>query len=82
MGILSWIVLGLVAGVLAKHIMPDKDGSGFIYTTILGVLGAFLGGWLGSFLGLGSIDGLNVLTVLTATLGAVVLLFFGRLMQK
>ncbi len=43
MGILSWIVLGLVVGILAKWIMPGRDGVGFIMTTVLGVVGAFVG---------------------------------------
>jgi uncharacterized membrane protein YeaQ/YmgE (transglycosylase-associated protein family) len=47
MGILSWIVLGLVAGILAKWIMPGRDGGGFILTVLLGIVGAFVGGWIG-----------------------------------
>ena len=43
MGILSWIILGLVAGLLAKWIMPGRDGGGFIITTLLGIAGAFVG---------------------------------------
>ena len=53
MGILSWILLGLVAGILAKIIMPGKDGGGFIITIILGIAGAFVGGWVGSFFRVG-----------------------------
>jgi uncharacterized membrane protein YeaQ/YmgE (transglycosylase-associated protein family) len=60
MGILSWILLGLVAGILAKIIMPGKDGGGFIITIILGIAGAFVGGWVGSFLGLGSTGGFSL----------------------
>ena len=44
MGILSWIVLGLLAGIIAKWIMPGRDGGGFILTTILGIIGAIVGG--------------------------------------
>ena len=43
MGILSWIVLGLLAGIIAKWIMPGRDGGGFILTTILGIIGAIVG---------------------------------------
>lgn len=75
MGILSWIVLGLVAGMLAKWLMPGKDGGGFIITTLLGVAGAFLGGFLGSFFGLGGADGFNLGSIATATVGAFILLF-------
>ena len=59
MGVLSWIILGLVAGILAKVIMPGKDGGGFIITVVLGIAGAFVGGWVGSFLGLGSTGGFS-----------------------
>lgn len=50
MGILGWIVLGLLAGAIAKLIMPGKQGGGIIVTLILGVVGALLGGFLGSLL--------------------------------
>ena len=75
MGILSWIILGLIAGALAKWLMPGKDGGGWIATILLGVGGAFVGGFLGSLIGLGGTDGVNVGSILTATLGAFVLLF-------
>lgn len=48
MGILGWIVLGLLAGAIAKLIMPGKQGGGIIVTLILGVVGALLGGFIGS----------------------------------
>lgn len=50
MGFLGWIVLGLIAGALAKLILPGKQGGGIIATLLLGVVGALLGGWLGSVL--------------------------------
>ncbi|WP_432470337.1 GlsB/YeaQ/YmgE family stress response membrane protein [Amphritea sp. HPY] len=75
MGILSWIVLGLVAGMLAKWLMPGKDGGGFIITTLLGVAGAFVGGFLGSLVGFGGADGFNLGSIATATVGAFILLF-------
>jgi uncharacterized membrane protein YeaQ/YmgE (transglycosylase-associated protein family) len=53
MGILAWIVLGLIAGALAKLLMPGKDGGGWIITMVLGIAGAFVGGYLGSLLGIG-----------------------------
>ncbi|MFQ5932916.1 MAG: GlsB/YeaQ/YmgE family stress response membrane protein, partial [Nitrospiraceae bacterium] len=55
MGIISWIVLGLVAGALAKWIMPGKDPGGIIVTMLIGIGGAVLGGWLGSIVGIGSV---------------------------
>ncbi|MDO6565000.1 GlsB/YeaQ/YmgE family stress response membrane protein [Amphritea sp. 1_MG-2023] len=75
MGILSWVILGLIAGVLAKWIMPGKDGGGFIITTLLGIAGAFVGGFIGSFIGLGRLDGLSLGSIATATVGAFILLF-------
>lgn len=75
MGILSWVVLGLLAGALARWLMPGNDKMGWIMTIILGIAGAFLGGFVGSIVGLGSVSGFNIATVLTATVGAFVLLF-------
>ena len=82
MGILSWIILGLVAGILAKVIMPGKDGGGFIITVVLGIAGAFVGGWIGSFLGLGSTGGFSLGSVATATVGALLLLIIYRIVKK
>ncbi|WP_428034802.1 GlsB/YeaQ/YmgE family stress response membrane protein [Amphritea sp.] len=75
MGILSWIILGLIAGVLAKWIMPGKDGGGFIITTLLGIAGAFVGGYLGNLIGFGTLNGLSLGSIATATVGAFILLF-------
>ncbi|MDX2464873.1 MAG: GlsB/YeaQ/YmgE family stress response membrane protein [Porticoccus sp.] len=82
MGILSWIVLGLIAGILAKMFMPGKDGGGFIVTALLGVAGAFVGGWVGSFLGLGSTGSFSLGSIATATVGALVLLIIYRMVKK
>jgi len=70
-----WILLGLVAGMLAKWLMPGNDGGGFIKTTLLGIAGAFVGGFVGSKLGIGATDGFNLISIATATAGAFVLLF-------
>lgn len=82
MGILTWIVLGLIAGALAKLLMPGKDGGGWIVTMVLGIAGAIVGGYLGATLGLGgSADGLNLGSIATATAGAFVLLFVYKLVK-
>ena len=83
MGILSWIVLGLLAGALAKWLMPGPDGGGWIMTMLLGVAGAFVGGFLGSFLGVGVTGGgLNIASIATATAGAFILLFVYNRIRK
>ena len=77
-----WIVLGLVAGALAKFIMPGKDPGGCLITIALGIAGAFVGGWIGSQLGVGGqVGGFNIASILTATFGAIVLLFIYRLIR-
>jgi uncharacterized membrane protein YeaQ/YmgE (transglycosylase-associated protein family) len=82
MGIFAWIVLGLVAGALAKLLMPGKDGGGWFVTMGLGIAGAFVGGYLGSMLGLGgATDGLNMGSIATATAGAVVILVVYKLVK-
>lgn len=74
MGMLSWIIFGLIAGALAKWIMPGPNPSGCIVTVILGVVGAFVGGYIGTLLGMGKVDGFNLGSFFLAVLGAVVLL--------
>lgn len=82
MGILSWIVMGLIVGLLAKFIMPGKDPGGLIITVLLGVAGAFVGGYVGSFLGFGTVTGFNVGSILLATGGAILLLILYRFIKK
>ncbi|QNE75617.1 GlsB/YeaQ/YmgE family stress response membrane protein [Streptomyces finlayi] len=48
MGIISWIILGLLAGAIAKVLLPGRDPGGLVGTTLIGIVGAFLGGWLSS----------------------------------
>lgn len=78
MGILSWIILGLMVGILAKWIMPGPDPGGLFLTIALGVAGAFLGGFIGSSLGLGSVTGFNLGSLALATAGALLLLWVRR----
>lgn len=82
MGILSWIVFGLLAGILAKWLMPGRDGGGIIMTMLLGIAGAFVGGWIGTQLGFGSVTGFNLGSFFTAIIGALALLFIYRLLKK
>lgn len=82
MGILSWIILGLIAGALAKWIMPGSGPGGWIVTMLIGIVGAFLGGWLGSFIGLGTVGGLSIGSIITAVIGAIVLLFLYQVVKS
>ena len=75
MGFLTWVVLGLIVGILAKWIMPGKDGGGFFMTVILGVVGAMVGGYVGTLLGMGTVTGFNLPSILIATVGALIVLF-------
>ena len=81
MGLLAWIVLGLVVGILAKWIMPGPQGGGFVLTTLLGIAGAFVGGFIGSLLGLGSVSEFDIRGIALATLGALVLLWGHRALR-
>lgn len=78
MGIISWIAFGLVAGIIAKLIMPGRDPGGFIMTIIIGVVGAFLGGFISSQFGLGSVTGFDIRSFVIAVGGALLLLFIYR----
>jgi uncharacterized membrane protein YeaQ/YmgE (transglycosylase-associated protein family) len=79
MGILAFIVVGLVAGLLAKLVMPGVDPGGLIVTTLIGIAGAFVGGLVVQFLGGAGVTGINIWSILVATLGAVILLAIYRL---
>lgn len=82
MGILTWIIFGLIAGVIAKLIMPGKDPGGFIITILLGVAGALVGGFIGSALGFGAVTGFNFGSLIVAILGAILLLWIYRVISK
>ena len=79
MGIISWIVVGLIAGLLAKLLLPGDDPGGLIITTLVGMAGAVVGGVLIGVLGGAGATGFNIWSILVATLGAVVLLLVYRL---
>lgn len=82
MGILSWIILGLIAGALAKWLMPGRQGGGWILTMVLGIVGAFVGGWLGTLVGFGSVTGINIGSIVTAVVGALVVLLIHRALKS
>lgn len=82
--LIIWIILGFLAGYLAKMIMPGADGGGFILTTILGIVGAVVGGFIGSFVGypmVSSFDniGNSIPSFIFSVIGAIVVLAIYRL---
>ncbi|MBA3657629.1 MAG: GlsB/YeaQ/YmgE family stress response membrane protein [Gemmatimonadaceae bacterium] len=81
---LYWILLGLVAGTLAKYLVPGRDPSGCIVTVVLGIVGAFIGGLIGTRLGWGRVaaGSFDLRSIGIATLGAIVLLLMGRLVRR
>ncbi len=84
MGILSWVVLGLIAGALAKLIYPGNQGGGIIATIVLGILGALAGGYVGQLLGLGAATagGFSIASIVTAVVGAMLLIFIWGLLTQ
>lgn len=82
MGFIVWILLGLVVGVIAKFLMPGKDPGGIIVTILLGIAGAFVGGFVSSALGFGSVTGFDIRSLIIAVLGAIALLAVYRLVKK
>ncbi|MBX9718943.1 MAG: GlsB/YeaQ/YmgE family stress response membrane protein [Microbacteriaceae bacterium] len=84
MGFLAFLLLGLIAGAIAKAILPGKQGGGWLSTLILGVVGALLGGWIGSLLSLGSVDSFfSIGTWLLAIGGSIlVILLWGLITRK
>ncbi|NJK39134.1 MAG: GlsB/YeaQ/YmgE family stress response membrane protein [Oscillatoriales cyanobacterium RM1_1_9] len=88
MGILSWIILGLMAGALAKLVYPGHQGGGIFATIGLGILGAVLGGWLGQvFLGssgaaAASVGAFSIPSLIFAVLGAMLLIFIWGMVVK
>ncbi|MFJ3956848.1 GlsB/YeaQ/YmgE family stress response membrane protein [Arthrobacter sp. NPDC090010] len=83
MGFIGWIVLGLIAGAIAKAIMPGKQGGGWLATLLLGVVGALLGGWIGSavfHVGLNEFWSLS--TWLLAIVGSLIVLFIWGLITR
>lgn len=81
---LYWILLGLVAGTLAKFLVPGRDPSGCIVTIVLGIVGAFIGGFVGTRIGLGTVTSgsFDFRSIAIATLGAIILLLIGRLIRR
>jgi uncharacterized membrane protein YeaQ/YmgE (transglycosylase-associated protein family) len=82
MGILSWILLGLIAGALAKFIMPGKDQGGCLVTIIIGIVGAVVAGFIGTMVGFGKVESFDLGGILLATMGAILTLIIYRMVKK
>ena len=82
MGLISWIVVGLIAGLLARWITPGPDPGGIIVTVLVGMAGASVGGFLIRILGGTGATGLNIWSILVATIGALLLLFLYNLVAR
>lgn len=82
MGIISWIILGLVVGVIAKFLMPGKDPGGIFITILLGVAGAVGGGYISSRLGFGQVAGFDLRSLIIAVCGSLILLIIYRVIKK
>jgi uncharacterized membrane protein YeaQ/YmgE (transglycosylase-associated protein family) len=74
MGLITWLVIGLIAGFIASKIV-NHTGSGIIMDIVLGVVGAFVGGFVFNFFGHSGVTGFNIYSMFVATLGAIVVLF-------
>lgn len=82
MSLIAWIVLGLLAGAIAKMLMPGRDPGGCILTIVIGIVGALLGGWLSTLFGFGGLGGdLDWRNLVIAVLGSFVLLALWRMMR-
>jgi uncharacterized membrane protein YeaQ/YmgE (transglycosylase-associated protein family) len=81
MGLLSWIILGLIAGYIAYRLVGER-GHGFLMNTAVGVVGAVIGGEIMEPLGRNSVTGLNIYSMAVAVAGAIVLLAVVRLAQR
>jgi uncharacterized membrane protein YeaQ/YmgE (transglycosylase-associated protein family) len=82
MNFLWWALFGLVAGAIAKWLMPGKGPGGIILTIVLGIIGAVVGGWIGTQLGLGTVSEFDLRSMLLAVGGGVLVLFIYGLVTK
>ena len=81
-GLFAWIGMGLIAGVLAKFLLPGRDGGGLITTILVGILGAMLGGWIGTKANIGSVNDFSLQSIGIATGGSILLLIIFRMIKK
>ena len=82
MGLLSWVVFGLVTGAIARFFVPGSGVYGLVVTAVLGVVGALVGGFIGAQLGIGGIDGFDLRSIAVAVGGSIILLLGYRAMGR
>lgn len=82
MGLLSWAILGLLAGWIASIIMKTDESQGALKDILMGVVGAVVGGWIMGFFGRSGVTGVDLYSVAVAVLGAVVLIAVGRSLSR
>jgi uncharacterized membrane protein YeaQ/YmgE (transglycosylase-associated protein family) len=82
MGILAWIIFGLIAGAIAKFLRPGPDPGGILITIIIGIIGAVVGGWIGSILGWGTVNDFDFRSMLLAVVGGIVVLWLYSAIRK
>lgn len=81
MSLLSWILLGLLSGFIASH-MVNHRGEGMVLDVLLGIVGAIVGGWLATTLGYAGVSALNVYSIVLAVIGAVIFLFIYHAIRR
>jgi len=81
MGVITWIILGLVAGFIASKIV-DRHGSGILLDIVLGVVGALVGGWVFSLLGAHGVTGFNLYSLLVAVAGSTLILLLYHAVRR
>ncbi len=82
MGVLSWIIFGLIAGAIAKAIHPGKDPGGWIVTIIIGIIGGVVGGWIGMMIWHHDVNDWSLYSFLMAVVGAIIVLAIYRMITR
>ncbi|MFO0880425.1 MAG: GlsB/YeaQ/YmgE family stress response membrane protein [Gemmataceae bacterium] len=83
MGIVAWLIMGLIAGIVARTILPGKAPGGWVWTIGLGIVGALVGGFLGTQLGFGDVHGFDLRSIILAIGGALLcLVVYDRFIKK
>ena len=82
MGLIAWVVFGLIAGAVARTLVPGSGVYGLVVTAVIGVVGALIGGFIGTKLGFGEVTGFNIGSFAIAVMGSVLLLLGYRAVNR